>query len=198
MNSTAATPCSDGAWPPYIRICPCQRRDLLFSGAARRRASDEADGCFDLGVRYALHFEGDGFTLKVDFISPLPPDDLKRLSCPVCYTEYEAVFDGEVPADFSVALALDEEYCYNNERAQVVGGVLPLKGYEAAFMTRLRNLVMSNADDIAAPDWGDTYLAGRRASLLRTPRSTSISRREGQSTCAKSASGATSSPSAAP
>lgn len=113
------------------------------------------------GTHYT--FAGDGFTLKVDFISPLPPDDLKRLSCPVCYTEYEASFEGEVPADFSVALALDEEYCYNNESARVVGGVLPLKGYEAAFMTRLRNLVMSNADDIAAPDWGDTYLAGEES-----------------------------------
>ena len=132
--------------------CFLGRRD----GARQMKQTAVSISAF--GTHYI--FEGDGFTLKVDFISPLPPDDLKRLSCPVCYTEYEAVFDGEVPADFSVALALDEEYCYNNERAQVVGGVLPLKGYEAAFMTRLRNLVMSNADDIAAPDWGDTYLAG--------------------------------------
>lgn len=110
------------------------------------------------GTEYT--FEGEGFTLKVNFVSPLPPDDLKRLSCPVCYTVYEAKFDGETPSDFSVALALDEEFCYNDERAKVVGGVLPLKHFEAAFMTRLRNLVMSNADDIAAPDWGDTYLTG--------------------------------------
>lgn len=110
------------------------------------------------GTEYT--FEGEGFTLKVDFISPLPPDDLKRLSCPVCYTEYEVRFGGEVPSDFSVAIALDEEFCYNEDRAKVVGGVLPLEGYEAAFMTRARNLLMSNADDIVAPDWGDIYLAG--------------------------------------
>ena len=135
--------------------CFLGRRD----GARQMKQTDVSISAF--GTHYT--FAGDGFTLKVDFISPLPPDDLKRLSCPVCYTEYEASFEGEVPADFSVALALDEEYCYNNESTRVVGGVLPLKGYEAAFMTRLRNLVMSNADDIAAPDWGDTYLAGEES-----------------------------------
>ena len=135
--------------------CFLGRRD----GARQLRQTGVSISAF--GTHYT--FEGEGFTLKVDFISPLPPDDLVRLSCPVCYTEYEAVFEGEVPADFSVALALDEEYCYNDESAKVAGGVLPLKGYEAAFMTRARNLVMSNADDIAAPDWGDTYLAGEES-----------------------------------
>lgn len=47
-------------------------------------------------------------------------------------------------------MAPDEEFCYDRERADVVGGVLPLDGCEAAFMTRLRNLVLSNADDHAA------------------------------------------------
>lgn len=135
--------------------CFLGRRD----GARQLKQTDVSVSAF--GTHYT--FEGDGFTLKVDFVSPLLPNDLKRLSCPVCYTEYEASFEGEVPADFSVAIALDEEYCYNNENAKTVGGVLPLNGYEAAFMTRLRNLVMSNADDIAAPDWGDVYLTGEEA-----------------------------------
>lgn len=116
------------------------------------------------GTEY--HFAGKGFTLNVTFISPLMPNDLKRLSCPVCYTEYEAEFEGETPEDFSVSLALDEEYCYNLERAEIAGGVLPLEGYEAAFMTRKRNLVMSNADDIVAADWGDTYLAGEESFFI--------------------------------
>lgn len=138
--------------------CFMGRRD----GALPLKQTDVSISAF--GTHYT--FEGEGFKLKVDFVSPLPPDDLTRLSCPVCYTDYEAEFDGEVPSDFSVAIALDEEYCYNNDRAQVVGGVLPLSGYEAAFMTRMRNLVMSNADDIAAPDWGDTYLAGEESFFI--------------------------------
>lgn len=138
--------------------CFLGRRD----GACPMRQTDVSVTAF--GTQYT--FAGEGFTLKVEFVSPLPPDDLDLLSCPVCYTEYEAEFEGEMPEDFSVALALDEEYCYNNEPARVVGGVLPLKGYEAAFMTRMRNLVMSNADDIAAPDWGDVYLAGEESFFI--------------------------------
>ncbi len=107
-------------------------------------------------------FRGDGFALKVRFVSPLLPDDLDILSCPVCYTEYE-VTEGELPEDFSVALVLDEEFCYNGERAWVVGGVIPQKGYEAAYFTRGRNLLCSDTSDMCSPEWGDIYLAAKEA-----------------------------------
>ena len=125
-------------------------------GAEPLKQTDVSISAF--GTKY--EFKAKEFTLKVNFVSPLFPDDLKLLSCPVCYTEYKVKFKGEKPDDFSIALALDEEYCYNDERARVVGGVLPLNGYEAAFMTRERNLILSNAEDCIAPDWGVTYLAG--------------------------------------
>lgn len=105
-------------------------------------------------------FECDGFILKVRFVSPRLLTDLKIMSCPVCFTEYEVTPKGKLPADFSVALVLDEDFCYNKERADVTGGVLPLKESEAAFFTRQRNLVLSNTSDTDAPDWGATYLAG--------------------------------------
>ena len=108
-------------------------------------------------------FRGEGFTLGVRFVSPLLPDDLKTLACPVCYTDYEVRAEGELPADFSVALMLDEEFCYNGERAAVAGGVLPLKGYEAAYFTRARNLVLSDTSDFCSPDWGDIYLAAEES-----------------------------------
>ncbi len=111
-------------------------------------------------------FRGEGFTLKVSFVSPLLPKDLKVLSCPVCYTEYEVFPDGDLPSDFSVAIALDEEFCYNGERAWVVGGVLPLKGYEAAYFTRGRNMVLSDTSDCVAPDWGDVYIAAEESWLI--------------------------------
>ncbi len=103
------------------------------------------------------------FTLKVCFLSPLLPNDLKILSCPVCYTRYELRAKGALPADFSVTLVLDEEYCYSAKRAPVVGGVLPGEAYEAAFMTRRRNLVASDTSDTYAPDYGYTYLAGEES-----------------------------------
>ena len=111
-------------------------------------------------------FRGEGFTLKVSFVSPLLPQNLKVLSCPVCYTEYEIFPEGELPADFSAAISLDEEFCYNGERAWVVGGVLPLKGYEAAYFTRGRNMVLSDTSDCVAPDWGDVYIAAEESWLV--------------------------------
>lgn len=108
-------------------------------------------------------FGNEEFRIKVEFISPLLPNNLEILSCPVCYTRYSVETRRKLPADFSVALALDEEYCYNDEKADVVGGVLPLEGYEAAFMTRKRALLMANAGDQVAPDWGDVYLTGEEA-----------------------------------
>lgn len=110
-------------------------------------------------------FRGEGFTLKVRFLSPLLPNDLEVLSCPVCYTDYE-VTEGEIPKDFSIALAIDEEFCYNGERSWVVGGVIPMKGFEAAYFTRGRNLVLSDTSDMCSPDWGDIYLAAKESWLL--------------------------------
>lgn len=110
-------------------------------------------------------FRGEGFALKVRFLSPLLPGDLDVLSCPVCYTDYE-VTEGGIPEDFSIALAIDEEFCYNGERAWVVGGVIPKKGYEAAYFTRGRNLVLSDTSDMCSPDWGDVYLAAKESWLV--------------------------------
>ena len=108
------------------------------------------------GTQY--RFETQEFSLRVEFLSPLPPNDKELAACPVCFTRY-AVERGELPADFAVSLAIHEEFCYDKQ-VQVTGGVLPLAGFEAAFMSRARNLVMSHMNDHLAPDWGDVYLAG--------------------------------------
>lgn len=130
---------------------------------------DDAESLTQTGVEITAFdtryiFECDEFTLTVAFVSPRLLTDLKIMSCPVCYTEYEIKPKrGELPDDLSVAVALDEDFCYNGERADVVGGVLPLNGYEAAFFARHRNLVLSNTSDTDAPDWGSTYLVGDEA-----------------------------------
>lgn len=112
------------------------------------------------------YFTCENFNLKVSFVSPLTPDNKEILSCPVCYTDYEVDFKGEKPADFSVSIILGENYCYNDSRAEVVGGAIPMNGYESAFMTRRRNLILSHAADHATPDWGDTFLAGDECFFL--------------------------------
>lgn len=107
-------------------------------------------------------FRCEFFTIKINFVSPLLPDDLDILSCPVCYTQYE-LLEGDKPADFSVAIAVDEEFCYNGDRDWLMGGVIPKDGYEAAYFTRGRNLLCSDTSDCASPDWGDVYLAARES-----------------------------------
>lgn len=52
-------------------------------------------------------FRGEGFALKVRFLSPLLPGDLDVLSCPVCYTDYE-VTEGEIPEDFSICSLVND------------------------------------------------------------------------------------------
>ena len=138
--------------------CFLGRRD----GAIPLRQADVAISAFSTDYIFC----GEEFTLKVRFVSPLLPNNLEVLSCPVCYTEYEVDPEGELPADFSVAISLDEEFCYNGERAWVVGGVLPLRGYEAAYFTRGRNLVLSDTSDCVAPDWGDVYIAAEESWLV--------------------------------
>lgn len=47
-----------------------------------------------------------------------------------------------------------------------MGGVIPMKGFEAAYFTRGRNLVLSDTSDMCSPDWGDIYLAAKESWLL--------------------------------
>lgn len=111
-------------------------------------------------------FTSEEFALTVSFLSPLNPDDIQLLSCPVCYTEYQIMpTNGSLAEDFSIAIALDEDFCYS-EKADVIGGVIPCNGYEAAYFTRRRNLVLSETADCVAPDWGCVYLAGEEGFFL--------------------------------
>ena len=108
-------------------------------------------------------FENKEFVLKICFTSPLLPDDLRLMSRPVCYTDYEIIPKGKTPSDLSVAVVLKEDFCYDKEKSETVGGVLPCESYEAAFFTRRRNLVLSNTSDGSAPDYGCTYLTGEES-----------------------------------
>lgn len=117
------------------------------------------------GTRYT--FECDEFTLVAEFVSPRIPTDLDIMSCPICYSLCEvSPKNGRLPVDFSIAIALSEDFCYNGERAPVTGGVLPLNECEAAFITRQRNLVLSNTSDTDAPEHGSTYITGEESFFI--------------------------------
>lgn len=134
-------------------------------------------------------FRGEGFTLGVRFVSPLLPDDLKTLACPVCYTDYEVRAEGELPADFSVALMLDEEFCYNGERAAVAGGVLPLKGTKPR-TSRVRATSCFRIRATSARPIGGIYTSPpKRAGSSANRRSTATCGMAKRRTCAKTANG---------
>ncbi len=102
-------------------------------------------------------------TLKLRFVSPLPPDNLDLLSIPVAYMEYEVL--GVENAEIS--LFVSGKVAYNdikdNLNKSLRGGVMPLGEFETAFVGLKRQLPLSNNDDWYGADWGYWYLAGEQA-----------------------------------
>ncbi len=109
-------------------------------------------------------FKAGNATLKVRFVSPLPPNDLELMSMPVCYMEYEVT--GVENAEISLFLNRRNAYNARNEQKEVRGGIMPFHGFEAAFIGLKRQLPLSNNDDLIGADWGYFYTAGESAYFL--------------------------------
>lgn len=103
-------------------------------------------------------FTAGGARLSLSFVSPLPPTDLKLLSCPVCYVNY-AVTGAE---NAEIIFAVEQGICYNGE-GTVRGGAVKNDGYETAFFGLRRQLALSVDSDRYGADWGYWYLTGERA-----------------------------------
>jgi len=111
------------------------------------------------------HFAQADFTFDVEFVSPLLPNDLELLSCPVCYLNYR--FSSAKPHSFEVALAMGENWCYN-ETSQYLGRgmkgrVFQDEGLEIALMGLAKQMPLSATDDEVLADWGYFYLMGDQA-----------------------------------
>lgn len=105
-------------------------------------------------------FSAGGATLKVKFVSPLPPDDIGLLSLPVCYMEYElAGSDGEVSVFVGGNIAYNDIPQTQDKR--VIGDSFVLDDCEAAVIGLLRQLPLSNNNDAYGADWGYFYLSGQ-------------------------------------
>jgi hypothetical protein len=127
-------------------------------------------------------FENELFELKVEYISPLPLDDLNVLSMPVCYATYCITPKCEL-TDVSVCLLMHENTVYHvppqvddvvvvaeeapddkelfyKGRGTVKGGVVKVGAKQVAYFGRRQQLYLSNSSDRVAPDWGYMYLYG--------------------------------------
>jgi len=109
-------------------------------------------------------FTCDKFDLSVSFTSPLMPDDLKTLSCPVCYMDY-TVTPKTTLGNVTVALYMHEESCYDRFRMPIREGKIRLNGFETAWFGLKKQLVMSQSFDDSAAEWGYWYVAGREAGI---------------------------------
>ncbi len=106
--------------------------------------------------------------LKVSFVSPLPLDDMKTLSCPVCYVNYDILSKSEHNYEFAVFA--EETVCYNVDKRclsekGVAGGVFDLGDFQTAWFGLIRQAPLSMAEDNISSDWGYWYVAGEKAYL---------------------------------
>ncbi len=108
-------------------------------------------------------FSCDDFDLDVTFTSPLNPDDLELLSCPVCFFRY-TLKPKKPLGKTTVALFLHENLCYDKYRFETRGGKHVLgDGTEAAWFGLKKQLVMSQSYDDSAAEWGYWYVTGKKA-----------------------------------
>lgn len=102
-------------------------------------------------------FAAGGVQLRLSFVSPLPPNNLKLLSCPVCYVQYEVTGN----ADTQVVFIVDQGICYNrSEILPVRGGTVEQDGYRVSFFGLKRQMPLSDDSDRFGADWGYWYLSG--------------------------------------
>ncbi len=114
------------------------------------------------GTEYT--FSCDKFDLAVTFTSPLMPDDLTTLSCPVCYMDYTLTPKTTLDK-VTVALYLDEESCYDRMTFPIREGKIKGENYNTAWFGLKKQLVMSQSFDDSAAEWGYWYLSGKDAGI---------------------------------
>lgn len=112
------------------------------------------------------HFSGEDFSFLVEFLSPLPPDNLDILSLPVTFVNY--TFRSSRECDVKVEFSMEERAAYNtcfneDRRADVRINRYRLKNCECISLGLLRQMPLSHSSDEIGADWGYMYLAGNSA-----------------------------------
>ena len=109
-------------------------------------------------------FKQDDFILKIEFVSPLTLNDLKLLSCPICYMHYDFICANK--HDFEIYLLMNEKWCYNennNDKHQIIGNEFKFRNYNVSKFGLRRQLYLSQSNDEFLADWGYFYLASENA-----------------------------------
>ncbi|MFR5061387.1 MAG: glutaminase domain-containing protein [Christensenellales bacterium] len=154
-----------GARRRIYGIVNCDGKSYSFLGFRDKTEQLEQTGVSLTAFSTDYSFTAPEFDLKVSFLSPLPPDNLELLSCPVCYLSYEVKPKKNIEK-LSVSLFVHEETCYDRVKSPVRGGVHTLPEGECAWFGLKKQQVMSQAFDDSAAEWGYWYLTGQKAFLV--------------------------------
>ena len=109
-------------------------------------------------------FTCEAFDFSVSFVSPLPPDDLTLLSCPVCYMSYTITPKTELK-NVRVSLMVGDDICYDKVAMPIHGGVMTLPQGQTAWFGLKKQLLMSQSYDSSAAEWGYWYLTAQKATI---------------------------------
>ncbi len=154
-----------GARRRVYGVVNCDGKSYSFLANRDKTVKMEQTGVKVTAFSTDYTFTAPEFDLKVSFMSPLPPDNLELLSCPVCYMSYEVMPKKQIEK-LSVSLFLHEESCYDKIPMPVRGGVHYIEQGECAWFGLKKQLVMSQSTDDSAAEWGYWYLTGQKAFLV--------------------------------
>lgn len=106
-------------------------------------------------------FEKHDVQLKVEFWTPLFPDDIHIMSLPCSFIDYEVTVLDKRPHSISITLSVDENFCYDCEKGKEISGDQSEDdSFHYAFMGQSEQTPLEYSGDRVAINWGKCYISG--------------------------------------
>jgi len=111
-------------------------------------------------LRSVYTFRAAGVELEAEFLSPLIPEDLDRLTEPVTYLTLTAKSADGKKHKVETWFDVTGEIAVNDAGQSVLGGALRLDGLNGGFLRASEPKVLGRSGDDLRIEWGAFYLAG--------------------------------------
>ena len=139
-------------------IIQANGKSYCFLGVAKNVENLTQTSIVVTTFRTKYSFTCEEFDLEIAFFSPVPINDYKIWSCPVCYMEYKIIPKTRLTG-VSVSLSLHEEWCYyGTENKEVRGDVFVADDMEIAYFGLNRQHIFNRTGDRLGADWGYYYV----------------------------------------
>ena len=166
-----------GATKTVVGVLSIDKEEYLFLGKADRANKILQTNISVTAYTTEYQFENEKVILNVKFVSPLPLDDKRLLSCPVCYMQYSIT--KKVACETKISVAFNGDVCfnraqdfYNTDRLidkRLRGKVFSLNGFQTAWVGLKRQAPLSYSHDNSQADWGYWYLGGENCYMGNLP-----------------------------